>query len=305
MADYGLKVSNVGQDAGTTADKDLQFTTKYSTLKLYQTGSVSVAKTGTASASGSAVHNLGFEPAFYTFRKFTASNSFMDSGTTYPNSYIPLGGPSAWTGDDHQFIHAYSDTANINFFVDSSLAVGTYDFKYYLLVDLANDFSGADPSITDQDYGFKVSKPGISVKTAKEYELAYSSKYRALQYYDVNIASAAATLPIQAASKFDNPVEAGTYVDFYHGLGYAPLYMAFFRSDQLSDPNLLVESPFGDEGANTEYIVKYDSFANSNFVRFSFYREVFETGGTFGTLGEEIMNMKMYVFTENLTGTAL
>jgi len=303
MSDYGVKVSKPGQDAGTTSDKELQFVTDYSTHKLYQTGTISVAKTGTASASGTASHNLGFEPAFFAFRKFTASNSFMESGTTYPDSYTPIGGPSAWTGDDHQLIHAYSDTANMNFYVDSSLAVGTYDFKYYTLVDLANDYSGT--TITKSGYGFKVSKPGVEVTTAKEYQLGYSSEYKALQYYDESFQSASATLPVQAASQFDNPVEAGTYIDFYHGLGYAPLYMAFFKSDSFSDPDLLVETPFGDQGANTEYVVKYDSFSNDEFIRFSFYRETLQYIGGYGTLGAEEVSVKLYPFTENLEGTAL
>ena len=96
MGDYGLKVSKLGSSTGTsTLDRNLQFTSKYSGLKLYEAGTLSVAKAGTAAAYGTVSHDLGFEPAHFVWRKFTAYNSNFGTAS-YADSYCPIGAPNIW-----------------------------------------------------------------------------------------------------------------------------------------------------------------------------------------------------------------
>jgi hypothetical protein len=307
MGDYGLKVSKLASSiATTTLDRDLQFTSKYSGLKIYQAGTLSVAKTGTATVYGTVSHNLGFEPAHFVWRKFTASNSNFGT-TTYPNAYAPIGAPNIWTpeSDDDEEINCYTNSSDLVIEVNTGTALGTYEFSYYLLVDLANDYSGTVAGITTDDYGFKVSKPGIDVLEAKEYELVYSSKYKALQYYDVNFATSSITLPNQFSDPLDVDTEAGCYVDFYHGHDYPPFFLAFWKTNSA----LAVSTTETIELPYYEWIDEYKSanvsascFATDEFIRLSFYRETHTHPFTaYGSLATETITFKLYVMTQDLS----
>lgn len=308
MSDYGLKVSNAGQDVGTATDRDLQFTTDYSTLKFYQAGT---ARVTSGNGTITIPHNLGFAPAFYVWRKTTAQNTFLSGGTTYPNSYIPVGVPNSWDNLGFSskvssgYIHAFSDNTNLNIAV-SGAAAGTYDFKYYTLVDLANDYSGT--SITKSGYGFKASKPGIDVTTAKEYELCYSSEYKALQYYDVSSSTSSLSMPNATASLMSTEVQGGDFVDFNHGLGYQPFYLAYYSiypstgsaAEHYEIPDFSLSRT---TGQNFEMI---SSFCDSTKVRISWWKMAY-----FNALEESVndlggtLNIKLMVFTENLSNTTL
>lgn len=311
MANYGLKVSKLGSSTGTaTLDRNLQFTSKYSGLKLYQAGTLSVAKTGTASAYGTVSHNLGFEPAHFVWRKFTATNSNFGTAT-YANAYSPIGAPNIWMPEPYldQNIQSYTNSSDLVVSI-AGTSLGTYDFKYYLLVDLANDYSGTVAGITTNDYGFKVSKPGVDVGTAKEYELVYSSKYKALQYYDESFGTESVSLPSQYTDYFDQTVEAGDYIDFYHGLGYPPFFFGFFETDISYtagvSPGNLIEIPFIENYLDVAVTPGYylvSSFATDEFVRLSLYREALGTNS--GSFPTENVDFKLYAMTEDLSKGSL
>jgi hypothetical protein len=305
MSDYGIKVSKVGQDTGTATDRNLQFTSKYSGLKLFTAGTTSIVKSGTAAVYGTVSHNLGFQPAFFVWRKYTATNSNFGTAS-YSNAYSPIGNPNTWTPESYltESIQAYTTSSDLIIAINTGTTTGTYDFKYYYLVDKANDYSGTMAEITPSDYGFKVSKPGIDVLTAKEYELVYSSKYKALQYYDESFATSAVTLPLQFSSIVDNDVQSGSYVDFYHGLGYAPFYLAYYNS---SLSGQLTEMPYFETDDTGIYMKEASSFCNSSFVRLSFYRETHRNSisGALGSIPSEVASFKLYVFTEDLSKGSL
>lgn len=311
MGDYGLKISKLASSIATaTLDRNLQFTSKYSGLKIYQAGTLSVAKTGTATVYGTVSHNLGFEPAHFVWRKFTASNSNFGT-TTYPNAYAPIGAPNLWTPESYltERIQSYTNSSDLVVEVNTGTALGTYDFSYYLLVDLANDYSGTVAGITTEDYGFKVSKEGIDVLEAKEYELVYSSKYKALQYYDESFATSSVSLPVQFSDPADTNVEAGAYVDFYHGLGYPPFYFGFFNTDisynSVVNANRLVEIPFVETFTDVVspgyYLIS--SFATDEFVRLSAFRVTngLNVLGNYGSFPAENITFKTYVTTQDLS----
>lgn len=304
--DYGLKVSKLGDDVGTaTLNRDLQFTSKFSGLKLYQAGTASFTTDGFGNGSAVIDHDLGFAPAYFVWRKLTAQNTELSGTTTYPNSYIPVGVPSVWENITYSskgfggYIHSYTDSSSLYIIANEANSSTNYIFKYYYLVDLANEYSGTMASITTADYGFKVSKDGVDVKTAKEYELGYSSKYKALQYYDVNSQTASLTLPFATASVIDTPVTGGVYHDFEHGLGYPPFYLAYYGdSVEIPDYN------FSRTTGNTFELIS--SFCDSTRIRISWWNASYINifGEALNPLGGTL-NVKVMVFTENLASTAL
>lgn len=309
--DYGLKVSKLGDDVGTaTLNRDLQFTSKFSGLKLYQAGTASFTTDGFGNGSAVIDHDLGFAPAYFVWRKLTAQNTQLSGTTTYPNSYIPVGVPSVWENITYSskgfggYIHSYTDSSSLYIIANEADSSTNYIFKYYYLVDLANEYSGTMASITTADYGFKVSKEGVDVKTAKEYELGYSSKYKALQYYDVSTKIGTMVLPNATASIVDTDVTGGTYIDFLHGLGYAPFYMAYYQNATSSDVYEIPDYSFSRTTGKTFELVS--SFCDSTRVRLSWWKTAYMNayGVPTNDLGGTVY-VKLMVFTENLAGTAL
>jgi len=309
MGNYGLKVSKLGSSTGTaTIARNLQFTSKYSGLKFYKAGTLSVAKPGTATAYGTVAHDLGFEPAHFVWRKFTATNSKFGTAT-YPNAYSPIGAPNMWIpeSDSTEDITSYTNSSDLVVKVNTGTTLGTYDFKYYVLVDLANDYSGTVGGITTKDYGFKVSKPGVDIGTAKEYQLVYSSKYKALQYYDESFGTGSISLPTQFPDYFDQEVYSGGYIDFYHGLGYPPFFFSFYKTDSdiVIDNTTALETPFYQPLNDTgNMVISSSCFATDEFIRLSILRFT-GTGFSLGSLPAENVNFKLYTTTEDLSRGSL
>jgi hypothetical protein len=303
VSDYGLKVSNVGDDAKTASDKDLRFTSKYSTLKLYQAGTLGFTSNASGNGTATLAHNLGFAPAFFGFRKGTASNSFLDSGTSYPNAYFPSPGFKNYWISNQDKIHTYTDASNLYVQSKNAGSVTNYNFKYYTLVDLTNDYSGTQANITTNDYGFKVSKAGVDVKTAKEYELGYSSKYKALQYYPESLATISLSLPAATADYFSD-VEGGQYVDFNHGLGYPPFFLAYYKN---VSNNYVLEVPDSDEWtsqATTNYEL-VSSWCDATRVRVSWWKKSYWSGTEALNILGGTIEVKLIVFTEDLSKNEL
>ena len=302
---YGLKVGN---DAYNVTDKDAKFTTKFSTLKIFSSGDLSMETDGNGDGSVSVDHNLGFCPAFFVYCKDTAQWTFFEA-TSYPNSFFPVGSTNSWNDNwgslssGFQFLTAYTDSTKLNI-VANGARIKTYNFRYYILVDLARDFSGADGVTLNKNYGFKVSKQRNNVLNCKEYELAYSSKYKSLQYYPENIKTGSMTLPAMWSSPVDEDVEEGTYIDIEHGLGYPPFFLAYFESDRIFVDSL-VEFPYAPpvEDDQTGSYTEYSSFCDATRVRLSFYRYAGSGLSGYANFPAETINIKVYIFTEDLTST--
>ncbi|HEX9063136.1 MAG TPA: hypothetical protein VF941_23430 [Clostridia bacterium] len=301
--DFGVKVSKVNQDVKTALDKDIQFSSKFSTLKILGKGDTSLTTDGSGNGSVSVAHNLGYSPAYLVFRKGTASFSFLDA-STYANSFTPVTDvPSLWFGQNS--FTTYTNTSNLVISASSLAANTTYNFRYYYLVDLAQSYSGASGISLVDDYGLKVSQANNDVKTGTEYNMGYSQKYKSLQYYDVSYQTQSLSLPLMYSDPMQKTVEAGTYVDIDHGLGYQPFFMAWALNAFASGQNIFVpfQQGYGNLAANQDGIKSVDGFCDSTRIRLSFYEKSVATannvnGPKFQAL---TVTIKCIIFTENLT----
>lgn len=301
MGDYGLKIAKPGGDVLTDADKDLAFHSNYGALKIFDSGTLSFTTNGSGNATVSATHGLGYAPAFFMFRKATANNNLMSGSTDYPNSYFPVGSADKYVKDDtlHDALHAYADEDKVYIQASGAKASTLMNFVYFLLVDQSEEFSSADGIVTNNDYGFKFAKAGFDVKTAYEYQLAFSSKYKILQYYDVSRKISSITLDEIFASALDTSVEQASYVDFIHGLGYPPLFMAHAQATESTFAELqkIPYSRNNSLGGKNSII---SGFCDSTRIRIYWYRNS-DFGLTPLVRPNETLSIKLHIFTEDLS----
>ena len=216
MGDLGIKVSKAGEDVLTAADEKLIYSSAFNTLKVFAKGSLNLPVSGAGDGIVSVAHNLGFAPAF---KAFIAS----------PAKYVPDPGTVnlAW-GWDFNRLHVYTDDTYLYFQADNAFPNRTYVLKYYIFADLAQTFAGSSVALTE-DYGIKMSQPGFNVKTARLYELSYSSSFPALKFDDTLVGDH--LLSLAAINCTDAPNDQNTSVSIAHGLGYQPFFLCGFKTD--------------------------------------------------------------------------
>ena len=312
MSFYGIKVSKPGDDVKTVAEKDLQFSSDLSTLKIYTQGDTSVTTNGSGNATITITHNLGYAPAHYVWVKHTASDSYLDA-STYANSFSPITNcPNNWfssivsSESGLSSISAYTTTTTLVINISGASASTTYYFRYYIFVDNAQQVTGSSSVSLTNDYGFKISKAGYDVKSAPEHQMVYSQKYKSLQYYEVSYKTQDLTLPYFFSSRVDGDNICATYVDFTHGLGYQPFWLAFATnasSDFGTDSNVFVPymKNYGNVAANLGGYTIINGFCDSTRVRISFTERSITTGTNNGpTFQQRTVKIKVFIFTENL-----
>ena len=274
-----------------------------------QKDDTSLTTDGSGDGSVAITHSFGYSPAFVAWRKCTVGWDFIDPGNTYTNAFLPVGQVNFWGDlvnasgtrlDVHNALHAYSDSSNLNIQALGANNSQQYDFRYYLLVDRAEEFTGNFGGELVNNYGFKISPDGVNVLTAKEYQLGYSSKYKALQHYEVLFKTGSLTLPAVWSSYYDQTEQEGTYIDFQHGLDYQPFFLGFYQVDGEDE---IRQFPIYsvDDLDNINYQVS--AWCDSTRVRVSFWRSVYYnpiTGSQ--SLAAQTINIKLYIFTENLNG---
>ncbi len=303
MIDHGIKV---GDNIETVADKDAKLTTKYPTLKFFKWGDAQFTTDGSKEGSVEIDHDLGYAPISIAYRKHTAQNTFLTGATTYPNAFSHLGAVNQYAGGNVNVSFVVRTTTSKliieNNAVANNLAPNTtYYFRYYILVDLSQAFSGAFGGGLSSNYGFKVSKPGIDVTIAKEYELVYSSKYKSVQYFNEYIQEQDLTLPLMSANEYDPYEEEATYVDFEHDFGYPPFYLAYFTSPTGS----FIPLPFYLENSIDIIFYNVAGFSDANRVRLFFWRAAAlnsPVGPTWNSWPEETITLRCILFSENLMG---
>lgn len=298
MGDYGIQVSEPGDDVLGQVYDTARFSTKYSTLKVYMSGNASFTTDGSGVGSVEIPHDLDYAPAFYAFNKRSYQDTFFEA-TTYTNCFFTIGG--IFSEFD---IYSTADVLHIG---GTGLSNNTtYYFRYFILVDLAEAFSGTSGIVLSNDYGFKVSKPGIDVLTGKEYEMAYSSKYKSLQFFKESFKSETMDLPGFSASVVDTDVRAGTYVDFTHGLkdkdnnGYPPFFLAFYNDSSFMAANTYREIPFSALYGND--VTQSDIYAYSDSTRVRVIANNYASYPLATPATARTYTIKLYVFTENLNG---
>lgn len=312
MGNYGIKI---GDNIQTDSDLDLQFSSEFSSLKIYKWGNAQFTTDANGIGEVTIEHNLSYTPIVIVYQKFTGQYTFLSS-TTYPNSYTLLGQKNSYNSTSW-VMQFYANNEEL---VIQTLNIGgdpldngvlpntTYYFRYYILVDKSEVYSSTSNISLTGDYGFKVSKPGKDVLTAKEYDMAYSSKYKALQFFENHILSSSLTLPAMWASYNDIEVEEATYVDFNHNLGYPPLFLAYADTDDLGS-TAIREVPFLNIyplsfilGSVYEEISVWSDSSRVRvlFKRYSNYPVT--DGSSAYAFEEETINIKVIIFAEDLSG---
>lgn len=273
---YGFKVSPPGSDVKTVTDIESRFTSKFPYMKVYKWGTVTFTTDGDGDYTYEIPHDLGYAPAFDVFVKGTAAFSFL-TGTTYANSWFPIGGANRWFDQNEAGgLFAYSDDENLYIQSKGVFKGETITVKYYLLVDPAQEFTSASNIVLTGDYGMKVSKTGKEVRTAEEYDMRFSTKYKMLQYFKESIKEETLTLPEMFASYTDQDVEEATYVDFTHGLGYAPYFQAYFYPSG----GVLREIPYSENDLfydagilyYNDVVYEVSAWCDATRIRVTFYR---------------------------------
>lgn len=309
MPDYGMKASKAGEDVKTAALKDLRFNSEKGAFKILKCGNANFTTDGSGNGSASIAHGASYPPGLFALRKGVAKNVLLSGATEYSNAFFPIGSPNMYVKDDdlHHAIHCYSNNDNANLIIQ---ALGgkpstAMDFRYYALVDQSGTFTGADGISTPNDYGLKSAKAGFDVLTAKEYQLAFSSKYKILQYFAVNKKSQALTLPRMFTSYHDQDQEEATYVDIIHGLGFAPLSFVYFDSPAMG--SILVKAPMTFEDGQDIFNYQVAYFIDATRIRVWFWRRsrFWEPTNTiYGDWDAETITIRVLVTTENLAGAA-
>ena len=205
MADYGLKVSQDGSNVLTAADEALFFSTKFHSMKIYKTGEISLYTDGSGNGTASVAHDLDFAPAFRVFVE--------DGSTYYPDPTHPSG---LFTELSH--LHAYTDDSYIYVQATGALSSTTYYIKYFLFADLAQGYPGSSAAGAE-DYGLKISKPGVDVTTAEIYNLSFNSRLKTMKFDPTKIGSF--TMHLDESGCIDHDTQT-TSTNVAHGLGYAP-----------------------------------------------------------------------------------
>lgn len=307
MGDFGVKF---GSNLNTNTDLQLKFTTKYSSLKILDWDDAQF--TTNASGVGSVVinHDLGYTPICIVMKKFTAQYSFL-SGTSYSNAFRHIPSYNSYDNPKSGFTFDVDDEnltiSTENFGLGGAAANTTYYFRYYLLVDLSDDFSGTSNLSLTGDIGFKTSKDANDVFTSQEYEMKYSSKYKALQFYDNHLQTETLTLPEMWASLADTSEEEATYVDFNHNLNYPPFFLFFTDYDTGGFGGSMFEGPGIDVseagGGNYDGLTEISAWCDEDRVRVLFKRFSQLINGYYGKVySSKTINIYVIIFAENLFG---
>lgn len=251
------------QNLNTDLIKNLKRNSDYGELKIYRWGNASITPDSDGDGVADISHDLNYAPSFYVFMKLS------------DGSWAPVGAASSLAfGDATATAFGVSDSSKLRIQTIggySKLAALQRDFRYYLLVDKAQGFTGSTNVALTGDRGFKLAEEDINVFTGKEYQMKASSKYKSLQYFRESIKTETLTLPEMFSSYADQDNEEYQYVDFNHGFGYPPLFQAHFATG-----SALKEIPYN-EFTSSAYQYPYTSYqvtakCDSTKIRVEFRR---------------------------------
>lgn len=309
MATSGIRV---GDNLNTQLPNQLRLNTDYGFLMVATSGIATVNLDANGNGIVTIPHNLGYAPAFMVFRKGTAYWPFLDANS-YANAYFPIGGANHWTqsAEGHAGIFAYTDATNLYIQVISGwakLGAISITFKYYVLLDQIELYSGANKPANRIPYGTRVAKTGKNVLTSGSVDWLSDLQYKVLQYQSVNLRVGSLTLPEMWTSWWDKDQEEGTYIDFYHGLGYPPMFM-FWAS---STNDYFIECPYSfmtniskeGEPSYQDYLTyEVAAFCDSQKVRVSYWRRsIFDiiNQAPGYTWDNSTLYIKCFMFSENM-----
>lgn len=209
--DYGIKVAKEGKDITSTDPRDYRFHSGINILKIFKEGfgtkSVAHGVVGTVDVT----HNLGYKPMVFSYFKHPSNGHWYSA----PCRTYEYGGSATWdlmsvmkhTSNNQIQIRLYDGDPAM------PLSPTNVNYKYYILADpRENDWylpasSDTDNGSYSDDYGFKISRPGIDVKTAEPKNLVFSTAFNTFKEY-----------------RIIKMTTAGSSVN--HGLNYPPTFLA-------------------------------------------------------------------------------
>lgn len=301
MSNYGFRISSRSGDALTQLDKSVVYSSKFSTLKFFKRGYKSITTNGSGYGTGTVFHHLGYAPTYYLWRRGTASFPFLDAAS-YSNTFHPIPGtPSPWIPYHVNTVH-FTDRSRMAIGIQGASNT-TYDFLYYIFVD-QGEVNQKTGLYTNNDYGMKAVKEGKDFESATEQAVAISSEYQTLKYFPEMIThNSQLSLPQLSSDFFDQTPQEGTYVDFMHGLGYPPFFLAYYESSLYS----------GNVYCIPETVARYSEvqtaddaitgWCDKERIRITFYRQIpglTLIGDQPLTAQAETLTVKLQIFTENL-----
>lgn len=209
--DYGIKVAKNGKSITSTNIRDYTLHSSINMLKIFKEGFGTKSVTTGVVATTDVTHNLGYKPMVFSYFKHPSDGHWYCAPCrTYDFEHTP---PN-W---DLMSVMKHVDSNKIQIrLYDGDPAMPTsptnIDYKYYILADpRENDWyipatSDTDSGSYSNDYGLKVSRPGIDVKTAEPRNLVFSSSFNTFKEYRII------------------KLSPGTSVS--HGLNYPPTFLA-------------------------------------------------------------------------------
>ena len=184
--DYGTAVSQKGYDVKTCADRFLVYSSKFQTLKVYATYSVSTTIPLEDAADNTITinHNLGFFAPFVVMYNGSSTDGVGNSYFFTEGQFRPISYGSGY-GEIKNTINTLTiSVSDIFNAVGATLATG--DTVYFTVYLFLNDFStishseantGTDSGASSTDYGIRVSKDGYDVKTTDDINCVFSSSF--------------------------------------------------------------------------------------------------------------------------------
>ncbi len=278
------------------------FSTDINTLKIYSKALVTITTDGSGIGSVTIPHNFGYAPTFFVFRKGTASwqrnnAGSIDSGS-YPNAYFPNAGEkNNWINQPEIQYTSDEDNFYISIIGANSTA---YNFVYFIMADLAEEYDSDSPNGTHH-FGIKMGQPGHSVLNKKDFQLAWSTRFRAMEYIAQKSGSVQISLPeLFGQQVSDTAPEEAVYADINHGLGYPPFFLAFVDFGFGSMQEIPTEAfsaliDLGLGGLNQTI----DSWCDATRIRFSFWRKAYFESDDFWS--QTTITIRYLIFKEDLT----
>lgn len=293
MADVGLKFAAAGDDVKTVTDKNVQFSSKFSTFKINQTDSGTISTNGSGDGSDTFAHGLSYPPSFEVFLKATAKNQ-ETTGTTANMWFGTQGQDSAQikaSGSKNFLYIASTDDTNLKISLDDMDNSTDYDFKSFIFTDLGKAFTGTGEALTN-DVGIKTAIAGVDVKNAQKYNLGFLSSENTFKISTTG--SFSMDLPAHTSDGTWDVIEE----DVAHGLGYAPVFMAWVQYKASSDNFVRCPRPLY-SGATDALVASFEAVIDSTNLRLSSSR--FAQAPPFEVnFGASTANFRYIIFTNQI-----
>jgi len=255
MSDYGIKVSKSGIDVKIADPTDLTYSSKWSNFKIHSVidGTVDVGGIIGNLYTGTVASPINYPPVFLALLQDPVNTTrwYVAGGRTF----ISSGYAGVYYMSNNNFVMAIQPLApGLN---------KTWNFKIVVFVD---KFTGTAESLPAVDnYGMKISKSGGDVKSAKDTEMSFFSKFSNLS---INLS--------------DSVSASGGTTTITHNLGYLPIAMVFMREPYATTvydplPTWFVWDPNAQDAGlaqfyvtTTTMVITYTVPANNNNVTFKY-----------------------------------